>query len=372
MKNLIVFVILSLFVIFFLIGLFVGVYKIFPYSEINEIKNQFESQPVNLDLESYEIINLHDIISIKNESDIILKRDQLTKLIWDTDEIPKSLPTSIENNIIDTRFSNIPNLKQIDKLTIEMKHGLNSVVYIFSPEKNNGKIILYHQGHAGDFIHGKHTIQKFIDSGFSVAAFSMPLLGLNNQPIIELENRGPTKFIKHNQLVMLESDDFSTLSYFFSPIAITLNYLDRNYSVDDYIMVGISGGGWASTIYPAVDTRISKSFSIAGSFPLSMRNNVDDVGDYEQFHPDLYSISNYPELYILNSFGDNKEFTQIFIENDPCCFSGKIYEMYPYENIIDQKLLLLGKGQFSVYVDSSTNKHEISPYTIELILNNIT
>ena len=199
----------------------------------------------------------------------------------------------------------------------------------------------------------------------------MPLLGLNNQPIIELENFGPIKFIKHNQLVMLESDDFSTMSYFFSPISITLNYLEQNYSVDEYTMVGISGGGWTSTIYPAVDTRISKSFAVAGSFPLSMRNIVDDVGDYEQFNPNLYSISNYPELYILNSFGDHKEFVQIFIENDPCCFSGKIYELYPYENLIDKKLSLLGKGQFSVYLDNTVDKHEISEYALEIILEKI-
>ena len=131
MKSLIVFLVLSLFVILFFVGLFVGVYKIFPYSEMNEIKNQFESQPVKLDLESYDTLNLDDIISIKNERDIILKRNQLTQFIWKTSDIPELLPNSVENNIIDERFDNIPNLKQIDKLTIEMKHGLNSVVYIF-------------------------------------------------------------------------------------------------------------------------------------------------------------------------------------------------------------------------------------------------
>ena len=43
-------------------------------------------------------------------------------------------------------------------------------------------------------------------------------------------------------------------------------------------MIGISGGGWTTTVYPAIDTRISESFSVAGSLPLSLRNTIEDNG----------------------------------------------------------------------------------------------
>ena len=36
-------------------------------------------------------------------------------------------------------------------------------------------------------------IQKSLDDGYPVLAFSMPLLGMNNQPIIESENFGKIK-----------------------------------------------------------------------------------------------------------------------------------------------------------------------------------
>ena len=75
----------------------------------------------------------------------------------------------------------------------------------------------------------KSTIQKFLDNGFTVAAFSMPLIGLNNQPVIELENIGEVKFFKHNQFVYLESENFSSMSYFFTPISVTLNHLSNNW-----------------------------------------------------------------------------------------------------------------------------------------------
>ena len=129
----------------------------------------------------------------------------------------------------------------------------------------------------------------------------MPLTGMNNQPIKNLENIGSVKFFKHNQFVLLESENFSSLELFFAPINSTLNYLEKNYSFSEFHIVGISGGGWVSTVYPALDPRISKSFSVSGSLPLSLRNVVDDVGDYEQFHPDLFSITNYYDLYIMRS-----------------------------------------------------------------------
>ena len=30
-------------------------------------------------------------------------------------------------------------------------------------------------------------------------------------------------------------------------------------------MIGISGGGWATTVYPAIDDRISKSFAVSAN-----------------------------------------------------------------------------------------------------------
>ena len=165
-----------------------------------------------------------------------------------------------------------------------MEHGFISNSYLFLPKDSNGKLIIYHQGHSGGFVNGKQTIQDFLNAGFSVAAFSMPLFGMNNQPIVNIDNIGPVKFLKHNQFVLLESEEFSSLKLFFAPINSTLNYIENNYSFSEFHMVGISGGGWTSTVYPALDPRISKSFSVAGSLPLSLRNIVDDVGDLSLIH----------------------------------------------------------------------------------------
>ena len=155
----------------------------------------------------------------------------------------------------------------------------------------------------------------------------MPLFGMNNQPLAD-SDFGKLKLVSHNQFHLLENDEFSPMSYFFTPITKILNYLDEFYDFKNYTMIGISGGGWVTTIYPAIDERISTSFSVAGSLPLSLRHDTKDIGDYEQYNESFYKIANYFEIYLMSSFGGNREFYQVFILNDPCCFSGTVSDQY--------------------------------------------
>ena len=134
-----------------------------------------------------------------------------------------------------------------------MKYGINSISYLFIPEKSNGKLILYHQGHGGDFILGKRTIQFFLDQNFTVLALTMPLVGMNNQPIVEMEGFGKIKLISHEQLKLLETDSFNPMRLFFDPIQINLTFLQNEYDFKQYSMIGISGGGWTTVIYSAID-----------------------------------------------------------------------------------------------------------------------
>ena len=97
----------------------------------------------------------------------------------------------------------------------------------------------------------------------------------------------------------------------------SLNYVDTTFNFDSYYMVGISGGGWTTTLYSAIDPRITQSYSIAGSLPLYLRSSPEDIGDYEQIVPSLYRIANYLDLYILDSYGENRKHVQIFNKYDP-------------------------------------------------------
>lgn len=71
------------------------------------------------------------------------------------------------------------------------------------------------------------------------------------------------------------------------------------------------------------------------------------------------------------SYGENRSAVQVYIKSDPCCFPSELYEKYPYERLILEKLELLGSGEFDVIIDGSTDKHEISEAILEKILQEL-
>ena len=367
-------IIIPIIIVVFFYGVAVGLYEYFPYEGLNQTKKIIFNEGIDehiITSTSFEKFDASSIIEIETKKDLNSKRTALINYIW-KDQIPTKLPTNIEEHFIDDTFSDIKNLKRLDKITIEMEHGINSIAYFFTPYESNNKLIIYHHGHAGDFSLEKNTLASFLNNGYSVVGFNMPLIGMNNQPVIETSDFGPIKFISHNQFSLLESPKFSPIKYFVEPITLSLNYIDENYDFDSYYMVGLSGGGWITVLYSAIDERISESYSVAGSYPLHLRHETKNIGDYEQFNPNIYRISNYLELYTMSSFGDNRKLVQLFIYNDPCCFQAELYDKFPYGNAIQDKLAILGdQGKFSVFLDSSTNQHEISDYALSLILDDM-
>ena len=365
-------IIIPIIIVVFFYGVVVGLYEYFPYEVLNQTKKTLFNEGTDehiITSTSFEKFDASSIIEINTKEDLTYKRTSLIKYIW-KDQMPTKLPISITENFVDDNFSDLENLKQLDKITIEMEHGVNSIAYFFIPHEQNNKLIIYHQGHDGDFLLGKNTIQFFLKNGYSIVAFSMPLKGMNSQPVIETSDFGPIKFVSHKQFTLLESSKFSPMKYFVEPIVLSLNFIDKNYDYDSYNMIGISGGGWTTVIYSAIDERISQSYSVAGSYPLHLRYETKNLGDYEQTNPNIYRISNYLELYTMSSSGDNRKLVQLFIYNDPCCFQAELYEKFPYSNVIQDRLEILGnEGDFSVFLDSSTNKHEISDRVLNLILD---
>ena len=358
----VVILIIAVFVCGFLIGMSV------PYFKFNLdtlIVKPTNSDDKNINYEN----NINSLIHIRNQTDITTIRSSLIEYIWKDLGFPSSIPSSIETNINDSNFSNMNNLKQIDKITINMEHDVNSIAYFFHSEKSNNKLIIYHQGHDGGFVEGKKTIEFLLKNNYSVLAFSMPLLGMNNQPIVEIPNLGKIKLESHDHFSLLDSNQFSSIKYFVEPIAVSLNYIDKNFDFDSYYMVGISGGGWTTTLYSAIDPRIIQSYSVAGSLPFYLRSSPDNLGDYEQILLPLYQNANYLDLYILDSYGNNRKHVQIFNKYDPCCFSGDSFTTY--EDEIKNTLSKLKSGTFSVYLDDTHREHKISEYALNLIINNM-
>ena len=371
-KSFLSLTIISFALIFFL-GVYVGVYKIFPYEILDSSKDVLFKQKTIENNQFINQANLDDLIEIDSKSDIDQKRNFLAEFFWDVGSLQrltdKSQLPEVETDISDSNYKDFQNLKRIDRLTAEMEYGINSVSYLFIPEQSNEKLILYHQGHGGDFLLGKDTIQFFLNRNFTVLAMTMPLVGMNSQPVVEIDGLGEMKLISHKQFRLLEANNFNPMKLFLDPVQTNLNFLDKEYNFKRYSMIGLSGGGWVTVVYSAIDERISDSFSIAGSMPFYLRVDGRDIGDYEQTNIELYQNVNYLELYVLSAYGDGRKHVQIFNKNDPCCFSGNGYETYEF--VIKDKISQLGKGNFQIFIDDTHNEHKISNNAFDKILSEI-
>jgi pimeloyl-ACP methyl ester carboxylesterase len=311
------------------------------------------------------------LIEIRDSEDITLYRNRLVRFLWGDPGLPKSLPSVFTINFKDSRYYDIANLKRIDKLVVNMDFGLESRIYHFIPSSSNNKVVLFHQGHMGDFYHSKEQIMEFLNNRYAVVAFCMPLRGLNNQPEIYLPRLGLLKLKwNHDLMKFLSPESGHPLKYFIEPVVIALNYLDDRFGYEQTSMVGVSGGGWTTTIAAAVDPRIIKSFPVAGSLPIYLRSNSrNDWSDYENTEPQLYRTVNYPELYILGAYGAGRKQLQILNKYDSCCFEGIKWQTY--KDIVRDRVFGLGHGEYDLFMDDTHKHHQISEEAMERILTEL-
>ena len=146
---------LYLFLIFscviFLTGIAVGHYEVFPFDFVKSLKYSLENNSKNeqINFSIYED-DVNSLIKLNSKNDIIEKRENLINFIW-KDDMPYSSSLLIEKNIQDSRYQNLDNLKSISELNIQMDYQVNSIAYLFLAQNSNDELVIYHQGHGGDF-----------------------------------------------------------------------------------------------------------------------------------------------------------------------------------------------------------------------------
>src|SRR5262249_9487591 len=155
------------------------------------------------------------------------------------------------------------------------------------------------------------TIKNLIYDGYTVVGLYMP-------------NFRPDVRIGHADFFSLPVIKGSPMQFFLEPTLAVMTYLKTSFpQYTEFDMMGLSGGGWSTTVYAALGTRIKMSFPIAGTIPLYLRcGNIDDT---EQYWAPFYSIAGYKDLYILGSEGTASDGSprrqvQILNRRDSCCF----------------------------------------------------
>lgn len=214
---------------------------------------------------------------------------------------------------IPSPVSNLTNLERVDAIRITMDAGQEGLAHHFIPaRRKNNQLVILHQGHActlnddpalADVGAGlQRTINALLHDGYSVLGMYMP-------------GYRPDHCSGHDNIFNIVTTG-SPMKFFLEPVVVSLNYLKTKYSTDnfprytEFHMAGLSGGGWTTTVYAAIDPTIKFSFPVAGTIPLYLRSD-GSVGDLEQTLDAFYRIAGYPDLYAMGSYGFGRKQVQI-------------------------------------------------------------
>jgi len=247
-------------------------------------------------------------------------------LIRDSSGVVSSAPCSQHEELI----FNVPSPPLCEEITIESL-GVTYRAFLFS--QSHDVLVIYHEGHMGCTAPGvlaenvmpdANDLISLILQRADVLYFDMPLLATNCGQKIHVNGTTYSGTL-HSWFALLDKPGESALAYFFNHIHSALDYLGPRYRTIH--MTGRSGGGWATTIYAALDWRITRSVSVAGSLPIELRtpdlDGVDDLGDWEQYGPHIFRLLSYQALYeAAGGISEPRRHVLIYNEFDNCCFSG--------------------------------------------------
>jgi hypothetical protein len=355
-------------------------------------------------------------VTMTTVADFKAKRDALLTWVWGQATLPKGLPAKVmkdvppcEGRVADdcNPLGRIKNLKRVDNLFVNMELGERSVAHHFIPVAGNRRLVIMHKGHGcdfgdsagGDTDYGEVTaIESLVAAGFSVLGMYMPRRQPGNCD--QTEYPGGHYFHDH-AFKTFKVASGSVVKFWVEPIAVNLNYLKAKSASDDfpsylsYDLMGLSGGGWTTVFYAALDPSIEISIQVGGTVPLYMRKcekrtnispppancNWGYDGDSEQTFPDTYKLAGYLDLYALGAQGANRKQIQILNRRDGCCF-GEAQAAGPnsgpgawdkdikdYEKLVQAAVTGTKAGSFQVVIDEKSTKHEISRWaTANLIV----
>lgn len=320
-------------------------------------------------------------ITVNSAREVAVKQRALIQYLWGPSGFPKKrLPDVIVTNI-PSPVKLLDQFARVDEFRIELAPGLQGLAYHFIPSQPNGELVVVHQGHActldddpgsADVGYGlQRTIKALLREGYGVLGVFMP-------------HMRPGDCTGGHDALMQTTTTGSPLKYFLEPVAISLNHLKTRSRAGQFPkyrvfhMAGLSGGGWTTTLYAAIDPTIRCSFPVAGSIPLYLRI-IGSVGDQEQYEPSFYGLAGYPDLYLLGAHGRGRKQVQILVRRDDCCFGAKQHDekttrmtyeesLRDYEGRVRVALKACGRGEFRLEIDEIAPSHMISHHAIEEII----
>lgn len=319
---------------------------------------------VNVDI--YPLLNAH---SASEYQDL---RADLVQFVWKGAGVPTSLLPSWEGAYNHAKPAWVAPVG----VTMRAAHARDpittdvySVIYLLEAPTDNDCLFVHNFSHGSGLVAGaavtqgeRNHINARLADGCDVVVLGMPFNGDNaiittTIPYASYPNPGYNAL--HDFFEAYETSDSTPIRYFLNPPIIGTNWaINRHGGYGRIGISGLSGGGLVSTFVAALDTRITHSYTIAGTMPMHMRNHKPgDVGDWEQSGSAWLDIADYMDLYILGALEPGRRSMQLFNLHDGCCFSGD--QSYAFSNQLKGIASRMGVDGLGFYV-SDTSGHEVS------------
>jgi hypothetical protein len=274
---------------------------------------------------------------------------------------PEEFPIQV-STLVTPIIGNVTEFSDAQSFEIKYHPELSSRITWFIPTAPLTGFAIYHEGHAPTGVEsGSETINWLLRKGMAVINMDMPLYGENALDLSDTLKG-------HEDFIRFDDGSQSTIALFLLPVKVVV---DMIYSTIDslghkfkLLMIGRSGGGWTTTLYGTIDPRVHLAVPVAGLIPLSMRLAADsgrDIGDYEQFIPDLYDVVTYEDMMKATGLHGS-----LFIYNtqDPCCFSvQKSSDLVQYLNDAARRY----EKRIDVWIDEDNLEHSISERGYEVL-----
>lgn len=355
-----------------------------------------------------------DNLSIVTAADANARRTALITKVWgrSTIDTVQGVDTDTTLGITALDGLTLPAGTTVHRYQINIANQLGGsvagLVDHYVPAGSPKRVVVLSPGHGpgtSDCNYGQlpsETAQLVVDllnEGYGVLASFMPAIS-------PVDCRGigvhPTLFVGGNR----PAGAVHPYVYFLDQIRRSLNYAIAHFGYTRVDMAGLSGGGWTTTVYSALDTRIQTSVQIAGSEPRYMRAWTEK-GDPEQDNDllagnDFFSFASgrnliytsYKDLYVLGAFGNGRRQVQVLNRNDDCCFGPGQYigEVLPWNQAargheleVRGRMAALGQGSWRLEINEALDSctvagtcpnapagHEVSRNTrVNIVLNEL-
>jgi len=253
--------------------------------------------------------NPADLITIRSPEDAKRVRAALIAAVFGPQGLPiTKAPAKVEKNLVLDEnmvsqkdagpfYAKIGNLAGVDRIFVEIDGAYFAKILHFRPKKGNGRLVLFQNGFGGTgtFNDRKGRIEELVDEGYGVMAFNLPSLGKNN-----LEERYLPRYGWYllDSWRLLDLVDYP-MRYWFEPVVVALNYGLGKMGYKSADMIGFSMGGWLTMVAAALDTRIRRSYPVAGGYPLYLRSgNEAKESPRPHYYAPMIRAANYLEMFI--------------------------------------------------------------------------